>query len=96
MADTTFNIRHAWVDRGVTACFDRYRSERGRSSLGFSIYDQDALNPQADFEVDWVPVPAPSSSAGCIRTCRKVSRRCAARLGTASAETVAITVSGSN
>jgi hypothetical protein len=95
MADTTFNIRDARVERGVTACFDRYRLERGRSSLGFSIYDQDALNQQADFEVDRVPVPAPSSSAGCIRACRSVSRRCAASLRTASAATVAITVSGS-
>ena len=42
MADTTFYIRDARVERGVTACFDRYRLERGRSSLGFSIYDQDA------------------------------------------------------
>ena len=95
-ADTTFNIRDAWVERGVNACFDRYRSELGRLSLGFSIYDQDMLNQQADFEVDRVPVPAPSSSARRIRTCCSVSRRCAARLRTASAATVAITVSSSS
>ncbi|MGW8369994.1 MAG: hypothetical protein ACWGPN_15125 [Gammaproteobacteria bacterium] len=96
MADTTFNIRDASVERGVTACFDRYRSERGRLSLGFSIYDQDALNQQADFEVDRVPVPAPSPSARRARTRRSVSRRCAASLRTVSAATVAITVSGSS
>ncbi len=60
MADTTFNIRHAWVERGVTACLDRYRSKRRRSSLGISISDENTWNGQADVEFDRLLVPSRS------------------------------------